>query len=206
VENSFQITPYVKGSLQWKEDQLLFMPYKPFDSTKVYEISFSMTKQDKILNLGNRTYKFKISIRAPSILYISESDGNLELWKNLPDGSEPIVMTETEGKLYDYKVSRNGDYIAYSVTNDQDGRDIWLMDRDGKNMKQIFDCQEEDRFNVSSWSPHGKIIAFSLSKKSESFGISKILFYNLDNDDTILFNDAKSSAVLLMEICLHIMT
>ncbi len=94
-----------------------------------------------------------------------------EIWQFCEQ--ENIPLTQTQGEVVDFAVSRSGSWIVYAVRNEKGGTDIWKMDREGKNKEKIYACGEVTCNNLAidylglkiafySQGPDGTLILFSL--------------------------------------------
>ncbi len=96
--------------------------------------------------------------REPEILYLAPSSLP-ELWISGVAGESPRRLTDTGGGLYDYAASPDGDWIAYSVRNQQGGYDLWEMDRQSA-ASMILPCGTD--WCISPvYSPDNRRIAYS---------------------------------------------
>lgn len=83
-----------------------------------------------------------------------------ELWRVAADGGEAVQLTDTGGQVYDFAVSRAGDWIAYSAANDAGGHDLWLMETTSGESRRLIDCAEENCVEAS-WSADGAYLVFT---------------------------------------------
>jgi TolB protein len=103
-----------------------------------------------------------------------------ELWTILPDGSNQTRIGNVDGQGGDY--SPDGSKIAYFNYIDGGG-DIWLIDSDGRNVRQLTNHAAEDWWPV--WSPDGKRIVFQ-SKRDGNF---EIYVMNSDGSNPVRLTD-----------------
>lgn len=87
------------------------------------------------------------------ILFISNRSGRWGLWVMDSNGEYKIHLNTPVEVMY-AEWSPDGKRIAFSS-----GTDIWVMDRDGKNIKRLTGDEGVEKF--PSWSPDGGKIAFN---------------------------------------------
>ena len=129
------------------------------------------------------------------IVFQSDRDGNVEVFRINADGSNPVQITHTEPGSEDQPV---GNYCpAYSpdgkkivFTGERDGNaDIYVIDADGKNRTQL--TNDEHRNWYASYSPDSKKIIYS----SDRNGIEDIWVMDADggNKKKLTNNDNKTA-------------
>ena len=87
--------------------------------------------------------------------------GEGDLFLVNPDGTGKIRLTDDDFKNTQPSWSPDGEWIAFS--SDRDGEasmDIWLMDKNGENLRRLFDCSPASCYGPT-FSPDGRKVAFS---------------------------------------------
>jgi TolB protein len=93
------------------------------------------------------------------IAFVSERDGNREVYVCDPDGSAQVDLTKNAAMDIHPSWSRDGKRMLFSSNRGNaspDDSDIWQMNADGSDPKQITRGPEIDTY--ASWSPDGKSI------------------------------------------------
>ena len=93
------------------------------------------------------------------VVFLSPVDAP-ELWRMAVAEGEAVQLSDTGGQVYDFAVSRAGDWIAYSADNDAGGRDLWLMEPTSGESHRLIDCAEENCVEAS-WSADGAYLVFA---------------------------------------------
>lgn len=113
-----------------------------------------------------------------SIVFVSDADGEEELYIVPADGSEaPRALTsDNETRFYDPRFSPDGEHIAVA---DKDGY-IYVVSADGGDPERV-GRDDGWRNRDYAWSPDGQWLAFSLTEDS---GLRALHIYSVDERDT----------------------
>ncbi|HEV7902597.1 MAG TPA: hypothetical protein VGO96_02055, partial [Pyrinomonadaceae bacterium] len=93
------------------------------------------------------------------IAFVSDRDGNNEIYTMEPDGTAQTNITNHPGNDTDPAWSPDGTKIAFSSTRDGGDDEIYVMNADGSNVTQI--TYNNDIDTEPTWSPDGTKIAFT---------------------------------------------
>jgi len=159
VESSFAIEPSIPGSITWDDKTMWFAPGEPLARGAEYT---ARVRAGALSASGQRVQHdvvWRFTAREPMIVVIAPANESRELWAVTLDG-ERRPLTGTGGRVYDFAVAPDGETIAYSVANESNGIDVWLMNRDGSNQRVAADCAA-DRCTAPNWSPDGRRLAYS---------------------------------------------
>lgn len=95
------------------------------------------------------------------IAFVSNRDGNDEIYLMNVDGSEVIRLTDTSGSEDSPAWSPDGQQIAFGARRDGEF-DIYVMNADGSNVSRLTNDPSYDSY--PAWSPDGKQIAFTTQR------------------------------------------
>jgi len=159
VESRLQIEPATPGHFVWQGNTVWYL----FDKILQADVSYHFLLKAGALAMDGRKVlqdqNVAFHVRQPDIIYLSASKGQNELWIAPLDGGSQRKLTATGGKVFDYAPSRDGEQIIYSVTNAQNGMDLWLIQRDGSQNHILVNCGP-DHCSQPAWSPDGSQIVY----------------------------------------------
>ena len=98
---------------------------------------------------------------ACTIAFETNRDGNLEVYRMAPDGSETVNLTNNAGDDFNPAWSPDGSRIAFvsnRINDQQEGQFIYLMNADGSDVHQL---TPENDSNWPDWSPDGSQITYT---------------------------------------------
>lgn len=187
VEQAFTISPEVPGTFTWSDNQMAFTPDVPLEIGMRYTIQLQpgSTAADGRQVKEKLTWEF--TVRQLYILFLSYTDPGGDLYRVAINGGETEMLTDTGGLILDFAPSPNGEQIAFSQSNDQEGIDIWLMDREGGSKSIFLNCGP-NRCLTPAWSPDNSQIAYSRIEAGlspgEGYGQARIWLADLETGQT----------------------
>ena len=104
------------------------------------------------------------------IAFISDRDGDEELYVMNADGSDVTRLTHTGGHIICCpRWSPDGQRIAFT-SNQNGNHDIYLVNADGSGLTQLTHSDRDD--SKPDWSPDGQRIAFTSGRYGGGFEVS----------------------------------
>jgi TolB protein len=165
IISRIRIDPPVVGRYVWMTDERLwFLPSVPLNAGQTYSVILPGGITSKSGKENQRLMKWIFQVRQPQIVYITPRQDGGDVWMSTVTGTNQVQLTHSEGKVDGYSVSRDGENILYDRTNNQGGKDIWIVDRAGKNEHRLIDCGTDD-CSGAAWSIGGDKIAYCRKMK-----------------------------------------
>ncbi len=164
VEARFQIDPPVDGRFLWTEETLAFRPTGTLVATGTYTVTLDAgaPAQSGRATLPAMAWHFRVG--QPRLLYIArDAAGRFQLYAA---GDPPRQLSTGEGEVWDCAPHPEGTSIVYSVARDDEGADLWLVDRGGRDPRVLLKCPRTS-CTAPSWSSDGAWIAYERQDLSE---------------------------------------
>lgn len=157
-----KVSPLITGTLSLADPQTVeFVPNIPFQLGVAYTLSLSPGPAGSNGEHIRQAKSWHFTIRQPQVVFYVTDDNGDDLWQiGLNDGDKPQQLTFTEGRLFDFAASPDGEWLAYSATNDQRGVDLWLANRNGTVTRILVNCAK-DRCVAPSWSSDSQWLGYS---------------------------------------------
>ena len=115
----------------------------------------------------------------PKIAFISDRDGNEEIYVMNADGSDVTRLTDTRGNISSYpKWSPDARRIAFSSGQSGNG-EIYVMNADGSDLTQLTHSDRDD--SNPAWSPDGRRIAFMSGRPGDLVLPGALAMMNADS-------------------------
>lgn len=121
-------------------------------------------------------------IRPGRIAFVSDRDGNQEIYVMQPDGSDQTRLTDNPADDYGPTWSPDGDRLVFFSKRETLKRQLYMMKSDGSATTRI--TQDDNDDSGPAWSPDGRQIA--LHKREPNFDVYLI---NLDGSGEINLTD-----------------
>lgn len=160
VEASFSLSPDMTGVFFWQENAVWFRPSTAYDLESEYQARLAGDLQTADGQIFPVDITWNYSIRQPDLIYTVPLENGGEIWRASSAGSDSQQLSVTGGNVIEFIPDRTGNWIAFSVQNESDGSDIWIMDRDGENQQMLVNCGQ-DVCGEPAWSMDRLWIAFT---------------------------------------------
>jgi hypothetical protein len=166
IEKGIKINPPVKIKFQWQGTRLNIFPETFFSFDQNYQISLANSGKSQDVKNSPPEYYWNIKTHPECLLYIGSANELPEIWKVCLNEKSRTQLSKTLGKIIDFNISDDGEMVVYSVKNDLDGTDLWLMDRNGKDNRILYKCNE-DLCLEPNIAPDGSSVILFLSRKNQ---------------------------------------
>ena len=189
AEAHFSIDPPLEGAITWERNTLVFTPGTPFLPQQTYTVTLKAGAQSAT---GRRTlddFAWSFTPRAPRVLYLALEESTPRSLRAAPgDGGEPQELYRADYGIDSFAVSPDGAQVAVAVQTETPTINVWLIDADGSDARQILDCAPDACAQVA-WSPDGRLLAYEFWEQGRPLP-SRVWLYDMDTGETgPLFDD-----------------
>jgi TolB protein len=162
-------------SLLQSEDPILFPAFSPDGRRLAYvsdhagklTIYLQNMQTNEVTHLTPSSSNNRLPAWSPDgkhLAFVSDRAGNEDIWIMDTDGSHPVNLTHSPGQHADPAWSPDGKTIAFaSCRNKQRGFRVFLMDADGRNVRDVSGKDNRFGFVYPAWSHDGRQLAYGSS-------------------------------------------
>lgn len=171
LEGRIQLAPAVSGTLAWSGNIVTYQLARPLAPDTQYTVTVragARSSRGRLLlrdaSWSFRTGRARVMVVSPAVgpgdLRVVDIEGG--------PGQAPRRVTSEPFGVYDFAISPDGAFIAYSAQRDGSGqRDLWLIRADGSGREPLVSCDGE-ACQSPSWSADGTRIAFERRALAQS--------------------------------------
>lgn len=194
VIDTFYTEPEVEGTFTSVDARTIrFVPTNPFVPDVTYELGLGagpLTKEGLVLK-KSKSWKFRV--RSPLVAYLVADANQSRLWSVDPETGKTNPLTDDSFKIFDFDASQDGEFVIFSAFNDQQGIDLWRVNRRGTAPVLLLQCGP-DRCSVPAISPDGGSVAYvreaALPNATLQFGSPHVWLLNIEaKQDAPLYED-----------------
>lgn len=186
------LEPYVAGTFHWSSAALTFTPTYPLETDQTYTVALSdalRSLQGRPLE-GERRWQF--ATRRPALLYLApDRNAVIQLTLMRLETNQAVTLTQRKGDIQDYAVSPDSSTVIYSVSNEFQGTDLWLLDLARERSTRILKCGYET-CRHAAWSPNGVRVAYERSSSLKPY--PRLWWLDVERKETLpVFEDAEQA-------------
>jgi Tol biopolymer transport system component len=161
-ETAVTLDPAVPGTLSIQNNVLTFRPDVPLAANSSYRVTVA---PDIVSEQGHQLAEplsWQFQTGQPRILYISWDDEAADqLFVADFDGQTVTAspLTETETDILDFAIKPDGSQIAYAILRDGGAADLWLVNSDGSQNRELLACPDA-ACSQAQWLPDGQRLVY----------------------------------------------
>lgn len=190
------LDPPVEGTTRWQgATTLVFEPVQPLAAETEYIVRLAAGLESRQGRPVLKPVTWQFRTRPLEILYLAWNEDNYyQLFTVSPEGGDPTPLTFPPDDVLDFAVSPDGTVIAYSSYREDGGSDLYLIDSDGENRRQLLDCAQGACSNPT-WEPNGRRLIYerrTITAEGGSPGPPRLWWLDLNTNQTVaVFGDTQ---------------
>ena len=161
-ETAVILDPPVPGTISLQNNVLTFQPDLPLAANSSYRVTVAAEIESEQGHQLAEPLSWQFQTGQPRILYISwEDEAADQLFVADFDGqtvtTSPLTQTETD--ILDFAVKPDGSQIAYAVLRDGGAADLWLVNSDGSQNRELLACPDA-ACSQAQWLPDSQRLIY----------------------------------------------
>jgi Tol biopolymer transport system component len=183
----FAIQPEVDGSFKFDDSKTLrFVPREPFQPDTAYTLVFTPGLVSQDGRLLKRPSSWNFRVRPPLVVYLVAEEGKRRLWTVDPHSGKTDPLTDDSLRIFNFDTSHSGEFVIFPAFNEQQGMDLWRVERAGGNPTLLLPCGP-DRCSVPDISFYDRRVAYVREAAGPSaelqFGAPRIWVLDLETKE-----------------------
>lgn len=161
-ETAVTLDPPVAGTVAVQGDQLIFRPDLPLDANSSYRVTVTADIASEQGHQLEEPLSWQFQTGQPRIVYISwddEAADQLYLADFDGDTVTTTPLTQTDADVLDFAIKPDGRQIAYALLRDGGTADLWLINSDGSDDRELLACPEA-ACTQAQWLPDGRRLIY----------------------------------------------
>ena len=161
-ETAVTLDPPIAGTLSIQENVLTFRPDSPLQANSSYQVTLAADLASEQGHQLDTPLSWQFQTGQPRIVYITWDDEAADQLYIADLEGQTVTqtpLTEAEIDVLDFAVRPDGSQIAYTVLRDAGAADIWLINSDGSNNRELLNCPEA-ACSQPQWLPDGQRLIY----------------------------------------------
>ncbi|MBK7896965.1 MAG: Ig-like domain-containing protein [Candidatus Promineifilaceae bacterium] len=161
-ETAVTLDPPIPGTVSIQGTQLIFRPDVPLAANSSYRVTVAANIVGENGHQLEEPLSWQFQTGQPRILYISWDDEAADqLYLANVDGDTVTTtpLTQTDADVLDFAIKPDGSQIAYAILREGGAADLWLIDSDGSNNRQLLACPDA-ACSQAQWLPDGRRLIY----------------------------------------------
>jgi len=144
-------------------------------------------ESEPVVELDGQSMIFDVGADGETLLLGSSRDGQMNVYSHDLSSGETTKLTDYERAVWGAHLSPDGERVAYSTneTDDYDNRDVYLMDADGSNPRNLALGEVGAESAPTDWSPDGERLLVA----DNTTDLGRAGVYDVERDEVTWLGD-----------------
>ena len=185
--------PFLGGNMAWSADSTKVLVQSGRTDANIFLYTLATGEFKPVVVKDGFEADPSFSPDGNSLVFVSDRDGNAEIYFQNIDGSGLRRLTDHPAHDEFPTFTPDGTQIVFNSNRTDENFDVWVMNLDGSGLRRITNWRTDEEIRPNCWSPDGTQILFVSSKGGkgdiykmdvEPFAPSKILSSKVSNLNT----------------------
>ncbi len=161
-ETAVTLDPPVPGTVTIQGTQLFFQPQVPLAANSTYRVTVAADIVGENGHQLEEPFSWQFQTGQPRVVYISWDDEAADQLYIADIDSQTATtqqLTNTDADVLDFAIKPDGSQIAYAILRDGGAADIWLINSDGTENRELLACPDA-ACTQSRWLPDGRRLLY----------------------------------------------
>ncbi len=161
-ETAVTLDPPISGTISIQENILTFRPNVPLASDSSYRVTIAPEIVSEQGHQLDKPLNWTFQTGQPRIIYISWDDEAADQLYIADFAGETVStsqLTQTDADVLDFAVKPDGRQIAYAILREGGAADLWLINSDGSQNRELLACPEA-ACSQAQWLPNGQRLIY----------------------------------------------
>ncbi len=161
-ETAVTLDPPVPGTVSIQDNILTFRPDEPLATNSSYRVTVTADIVSEQGHQLDEPLSWQFQTGRPRIVYISWDDEAADQLYIADYDGETVTtsqLTQTDADVLDFAIKPDGRQIAYAILRDGGAADLWLINSDGSQNRELLACPEA-ACSQAQWLPDGRRLIY----------------------------------------------
>lgn len=160
--------PFFAWNINWAQDSSKFLYQSGKTDSDIYLYTLATGESSAVISRVGFDSDPTFSPDGKSLLYVSDRDGNAEIYFQDLDGSNFRRLTDHAAHDEFPTFSPDGTQIVFNSNREDENFDVWIMNSDGGGLRKITTWNSNEEIRPGCWSADGTQLVFMSDKDGKT--------------------------------------
>ena len=159
--------PFIAGNMDWSPDSTSILYQTGRTNSDIYLYTLATGKSTTVVAAPGFESDPSFSPDGRSLLFISDRDGNAEIYAQDLDGANLRRLTNHPAHDEFPTFSPDGTQIVFNSNREEENFDVYIMNADGGGVRRVTNWKSEEEIRPGCWSADGTQILLVSNKEGK---------------------------------------